>query len=180
MNSSFPFRRSGALKRSAEKLNAMSHEVSTPTTLSELADYLREECYQPSIYHIGPSWSHCGDTFCIEHTPSGYESFYVERGQRSDPIWIESSEASACRAFIALLDGERFSRSHCIAFTKGRSEIEAIEQKLISHGVQSTRNDIPAFGGPNDPRYRLFVTGRDKIIVDQLIASAQIPPVSLR
>jgi hypothetical protein len=164
----------------AKKIKAMTHEASMPTTLSELAVYLREECYQPAIFHVGPNWSHCGDTFCIEHTPSGYEAFYVERGKRSDPIWIESSEAAACRAFLALLDRERFSRSHCIAFTKERSEIEAIEQKLVCHGIQFTRNDIPVFGGPNDPRYRLFVIGRDKIIIDQLISSGQIPPVSLR
>ncbi|CAN5878020.1 hypothetical protein BH11VER1_BH11VER1_20420 [soil metagenome] len=156
----------------------MNLEASKPTTLIELAGYLSAECYQPHCYHIGPGWRGCGDTYCIERTPAGYEAFYVERGQRSSLIWVEDSEASACLSFIALLDGEKWSRAHCIAFTKSLSEIEQINEKLASLGIQATRNDVPTLGGPNDPRFRLFVTGRDKIAVDQMIASGQIPPVS--
>ena len=162
------------------KNSTMNPEASMPATLIELADYLRAECYQPEFYNIGPSWSHCCDTYCIELTTAGYEAFHVERGQRSGPIWIDGNESAACRAFIALLDGERWSRSHCIAFTASLTEIQRIEGELGSRGIQATRNDIPAFSGPNNPRFRLFVTGRDKITVDQLIASGQLPPVSLR
>jgi len=156
----------------------MDRRATMPTTLAELADYLRDECYQPSAYHLGPGWSHCGEAYCIEQTPAGFEAFCVERGQRSDPLWIESCEDSACRAFLALLDGDATSRSHCIAFTGNRAEIEAIEETLAFEGVRSRRNDIPAFGGIDDPRFRLFVEGRDKWVIDRLVEAGRIPAVS--
>jgi hypothetical protein len=156
----------------------MDRDATMPTTLAELADYLRDECYQPSAYHLGPDWSSCGDTYCLERTPVGFEAFYVERGQRSEPFWIEPSEAAACACFLALIVGDRSSRLHCIAFSGDVSEIETIGAILASEGVQSKRNDIPAMSGAEDPRFRLFVEGRDKRIVDRLVAAGRIPAVA--
>lgn len=156
----------------------MDGDPMIPTTLAELADHLRDECYQPSAYHLGPGWSQCGDTYCLEHQQAGFEAFYVERGQRSEPFWIEPSEAAACACFLALIEGDRTSRLHCIAFSGDVSEIEAIDEILASEGVQSKRNDIPAMSGAGDPRFRLFVEGRDKRVVDRLVAAGRISAVA--
>jgi hypothetical protein len=155
----------------------MDRDATMPTTLAELADYLRDECYQPSAYHLGPDWSSCGDTYCLDHTPTGFEAFHVERGQRSDPFWIESGEGMACARFLALLDGDRTSRLHCIAVSGDVSEIEAIDEILASEGVPSKRNDIPAMSAAGEPKFRLFVEGRDKRTVDRLVAAGRIRAV---
>jgi hypothetical protein len=151
-----------------------------PSTMAALAEYLRTECYQPSCYHIGSGWNHCGDTHCLEKTTSGYEAFYVERGQRSTTFFIEADEAIVCRKFLELLDRESWSRTHCIAFTAQLSDAERIEHELAAVGVRSVRNDIPAYRGPDDSIYRLFVFGRDLPMVEQMVASGQIPAVSLQ
>lgn len=156
----------------------MDRDATMPTTLAELAEYLRDEYYQPSAYHLGPGWSHCGDTYCLEHTPVGFEAFYVERGQRSDPFWIECAEGMACARFLGLLEGDRTLRLHCVAVSGDVSEIESIEEILASEGVRSKRNDIPSMSGAGDPRFRLFVEGRDKRIVDRLVAAGRIPAVA--
>lgn len=156
----------------------MDREATIPTTLAGLADFLREEGYHPSAYHIGAGPLQGGDAYCLEQTPAGFEAFHVERGLRSDPFWVEPCEHSACRAFVALLDRDSTSRSHCIAFTGNRSEIEMIERDLATEGIRTRRNDIPAFGGSDDPRFRLFVEGRDKKRVDLLVEEGRIPAVS--
>lgn len=156
----------------------MDRDATMPTTLAELADHLRDECYQPSAYHLGQGWSHCGDTYCLEHTPVGFEAFYVERGQRSEPFWIESSEGMACARFLGLLGGDCTSRLHCIALSGDVTEIETIEEILASEGVHSKRNDIPAMSSTGDPRFRLFVEGRDKRIVDRLVVAGRIRAVA--
>ena len=155
----------------------MSNVLTTaaqPKTMAELAEYLRSECYQQSCYHIGTGWSHCGDTHCLEKTTSGYEAFYVERGQRSTTFFIEVDETVVCGKFLELLDRDPWSRAHCIAFTAQLQDAERIEHELSAVGVRSVRNDIPAHQGPGDSRFRLFVFGRDLLKVQQMVASGQI------
>ena len=157
------------------KVNAMQPGSTTPATLADLALYLNAERYQPGLFHIGSGWSGCGDTFCLEQTAAGFEAFYVERGQRAEAMWIEPDEAAACQAFVALLDREPWSRSHCVAFSDDLAEISRINELLSVRGIQATRNDIPSFDGPDRPRYRLFAIGKDKLIADQMMNEGLIP-----
>jgi hypothetical protein len=156
----------------------MGGDRQTPATLEDLSRHLQAECYQPNAYHVGDGWSGCCDAHCIEKTRSGFEIFYVERGRRSKSIDVLGDEAAACQAFIAWLDRTRWSRGHCIAFTRSLGEIEEISEKLAARGIAAERNDLPAYAGPNDPRYRLFVFGTDKLIVDAMAANGDISPIS--
>jgi hypothetical protein len=156
----------------------MLESENKPVTIQLLGEYLRAECYQPALYHLGGSWSHCGDTYCLEQTSAGFEAFYVERGQRSSDCFIEQDEATACRRFIDLLDRQSWSRGHCIAFTPDVAEIEATTLTLQRHGIQAVRNDIPAYRFAGDRRFRLFVFGRDLQVVHQLVASGALSPLS--
>jgi hypothetical protein len=151
---------------------------STPQSLDELKNYLAEQCYQSSVYNIGPFWSSCADTWCMEHTRSGFEIFYVERGQRRKSDSIHESEAGACAAFLAKLNEDRWSQAHCVGFFSSEVAASEMGAKLIARGVPFKRNDIPAYRFSNDQRFRIFVFGTDKKIVDSMVASGNFPPLA--
>lgn len=50
---------------------------------------------------------------------------------------------------------------HIVGFFKYESDAIALENKLVSISIKSIRNDIPAYKTANDPRYRVFVIGKD-------------------
>jgi hypothetical protein len=140
--------------------------------MQELSDYLRRECYQPGFYHVGSDWESCGDTFCIDRVGDRFEVFYVERGQRGAAIRSCDTEAAACEAFLAVLDGERFACAHCVGIFTAQSEADTLAQQLASATIKFHRDAIP-YGGPLDKRHRIFVFGRDKIRFDELMHGKQ-------
>ena len=156
----------------------MANDAQSPSTLEELRKYLKKHCYQPSGFHVGSGWSGCADSHCIEKTYSGFEIFYVERGQRYETIELHEEEAAACQAFIRILDKDDWSRGHCVAWSPSLDEIDRIAKRMEARGVRVKRNDIPNYSGADDPRYRIFVFGRDKLTVDDMIRGGEIPALS--
>lgn len=148
-----------------------------PDTMQMLHEYLDSECYQPSIYHIGPEWSHCSESYCLEKTQLGHEAFSVERGQKSSIYFIEQEERIACRKFIELLGQDAWAKGHCISITSNPTEIEETFRILESYCIRAVRNDIPNFARVGDTRYRLFVFGKDVRTVKQLVASGTLRPL---
>ncbi len=144
--------------------------------LQELSAHLQRECYQPSVYHIGPSWGACGDTFCIEMIGGQFEVFYVERGQRGEAIHRCESESAACDAFLAALDRERFSRAHCVGFFTSKSDADSLSERLACADITVHRDAIP-YSSTTDMRYRVFVFGRDKLRAQAMI-DHEIRPVA--
>jgi len=156
----------------------MVNDVQAPSTLDELQKHLKNHCYQPSGFHVGGDWAGCGDTHCIEKTDSGFDIFYVERGQRYETIELHEDESAACRAFVKILERDEWSRGHCVAWSTSMDEIDRIARRMEARGVRVKRNDIPNYSGADDPRYRLFVFGRDKLTVDDMIQGGEIPALS--
>jgi hypothetical protein len=136
--------------------------------LQELSSYLQRECYNPNVYHVGPGWGACGDTFCIERVDGQFEVFYVERGQRGGLIHCAESEAEACAAFLAALDRERFSRAHCVGIFTTKSEADRLSDRLVSSGIAVHRDAVP-YSHRTDIRHRVFVFGRDKLRAQEMI-----------
>lgn len=142
--------------------------------LNQLSTHLKEECYEPGVYHIGPGWDVCADTFCIEKISRQFEVFYVERGQRGEAIYRSESEAEACDAFLALLERERFSRAHCVGFFETKPEADKFTERLVSAGINVHRDAVP-YNSSTDLRYRVFVLGRDKLRVQEIIGHKELP-----
>lgn len=136
--------------------------------MRELSEFLLQECYQPNVYHIGPGWESCGDTFCIDRVGIHFEVFYVERGQRGNVIRRCETEVAACAAFLEIIDREPFSRAHCIGFFTVQPEADALAQRLISAGIKVHRDAI-SYSSSTDMRYRVFVFGRDKLRAQELL-----------
>lgn len=50
---------------------------------------------------------------------------------------------------------------HLVGFYKDNNLVEAMESKLSNLGIRFVRNDIPAYQAQNDPRFRIFIVGKD-------------------
>jgi len=136
--------------------------------VQELLIHLQHECYQPKVYHVGPNWSACDDTYCLERIDGQFEVFYVERGKRGETIHRCENESAACDAFLAILDRERFSRAHCVGFFSTKTAADDFSERLVSAGITVHRDVIP-YSNSTDLRYRVFVFGRDKIRAQDVI-----------
>jgi hypothetical protein len=99
------------------------------------------------------------DAFCLDKKGNEWVVFYSERGCDSDPIFRSESENDACDFFFKYVTNQQ--HCHLVGFFKNESEAKELESKLLSIGVKPIRNDIPAYKTANDPRYRVFVVGKD-------------------
>lgn len=124
--------------------------------IRELAQRLFEEGCNPSSYAVG-SPGGASDAFCLTHNGSQWQVYYTERGQDSPPIYTSGSEAQACEFFFQHIMTMR--HDHCVGFFRSKANAEALQGKLHSCGVFSWCDQIP-YGGPGNPRFRVFVTGK--------------------
>lgn len=99
------------------------------------------------------------DSFCLDKKGDQWAVFYAERGHDSEPIFTSADEAAACEFFYQTI--LKIQHWHLVGFFQQESQAISLEEKLKSLGIQPVRNDIPAYQAANDPRYRVFVVGKD-------------------
>lgn len=122
----------------------------------ELAQRLYEEGCNPSLYAIGNRGA-ASDAFYLSHTGTQWQVCYTERGQDSPPIFASGSESQACEFFFKHIMS--MQHVHCIGFFKAKASAEALQAELSGLSIASSSDRIP-YGGPNDPRYRVYVAGK--------------------
>jgi hypothetical protein len=106
------------------------------------------------------------DAFCLAQRGDKWVVYYSERGQDSPPEYESSSEDDACQFFYKLVMEQQ--HWHILGFFKAEGDAIALERRLKSIGVEPIRNDIPAYKHRDDPRYRVFVAGKDIFKVREL------------
>ncbi|HWT00098.1 MAG TPA: hypothetical protein VN256_07615 [Pyrinomonadaceae bacterium] len=126
----------------------------------ELNERLDEEGFNSQFYCIGPGWRRLGDGFALDKVGDSFEWFYVERGQRGRAEKVFASEEEACRFAYETLSKDDRARSHMIGMFESEAEAAKLAQELSREGIRSKTDRIP-YGGPDDPRFRVFVYGRD-------------------
>lgn len=131
----------------------------------ELAKRLLEEGCNPSNFAIGSSGV-ASDAFYLSRRGAQWQVCYTERGQDSEPIYVSGSEAQACEFFFRHIMAMR--HDHCIGFFKSKGNALALEQELKGLGVLSWSDQIP-YGGEHDPRYRVFVTGKEIFVAREAL-----------
>lgn len=131
----------------------------------ELAERLLEEGCNPSMYAIG-SRGGASDTFCLSHRDAQWQVCYTERGLDSPPIYASGSESQACEFFFKYIMAMR--HDHCVGFFKSQDNAVALEHELRELGVISWSDQIP-YGGKHDPRYRVFVTGKEIFVAREAL-----------
>ena len=122
----------------------------------ELSQRLFDEGCNASLYAIG-SRGAASDAFCLTHNGAQWQVYYTERGQDSPPIYSSRSESEACEFFFQHIMAMR--HDHCVGFFKSEQSAAALQSRLQEIGLSSSKDIIP-YGGPNDPRFRVFVTGK--------------------
>ena len=126
----------------------------------ELAKRLYEEGFNPHFYCIGPGWRRLGDGFALDKAGDAFEWFYVERGKKSYLEKRFAAEDEACQFAYAALSQDKWAQSHLFDMFKSESEAANLTLALSREGIQSKIDRIP-YGGLDDPRFRVFVYGRD-------------------
>jgi len=84
---------------------------------------------------------------------------YTERGNDDAPIFESKSEEEACEFYFNYIM-TKFRHDHMVGFFKSVQNAKALSEKLSQNGIQSHQDKIP-YGGWIDPRYRVFVVGKD-------------------
>lgn len=103
--------------------------------------------------------SHGNDVYCLRNKNGIWSVFYTERGVDSPPIFSSVSQVEACEFFYDyIMEMEHW---HIVGFYKDISLAKAMESKLSSLSIRFVRNDIAAYQEQNDPRFRVFVVGKD-------------------
>ena len=99
------------------------------------------------------------DVYCLDQEDGQWIVFYTERGLHAEPIFSSSAENEACEYFFNLITS--MEHRHIVGFFREAQHAIDLEQTLNAMGIATVRNDIPYYGGPDDPRFRVFVVGKD-------------------
>lgn len=146
----FPTRYTGALAytRGIDSSNVMN--------IRDLAQRLAEEGCNPSAYSIG-SRGNASDAFCLTHQDGRWRVFYTERGLDSVPMFEAESETDACEYFLRHILSLR--HDHCVGFFRSAQQAQTLCERLLAADIACRSDQIP-YGGPEDPRFRVFVRGK--------------------
>jgi hypothetical protein len=123
---------------------------------SELTNQLLAEGCNPQNFSV---LSRKQDAYCIDKSGKQWKVFYSERGCDFEPIFTSNNESEACEFFYNLIIKQQ--HWHLVGFFKDEADAKALKEKLSALGINTIRNDIPAYKTANDPRYRVFVVGND-------------------
>lgn len=124
--------------------------------IEELKRRLVEEGCSTTNYSIGYRDS---DVFCLLNENGTWRVFYTERGQDNVPIFESQSEGEACKFFFDYIT-KQFRHDHLVGFFISEEKAMELSAMLEQNGIQSHRDKIP-YGGWVDPRFRVFVVGKD-------------------
>lgn len=128
--------------------------------IEELRQYLEAEGCNPHNYAIGSRGS-ASDAFCLTHNGTQWQVYYTERGSDQSPIYVSDEEAQACEFFRKHILSQR--HDHCVGFFRSEAAARSLVKQLAKLRVKAWQDRIP-YGGWTDPRYRVFVTGKDIFI----------------
>jgi hypothetical protein len=123
---------------------------------AELKQRLLEEGCSSHNFSIGHGGS---DVYCLAQEEGVWRVFYTERGKADAPIFESSSEAEACEFYFEYIT-KKIRHNHLVGFFISDQKASDLEAQLAQNGILSHRDKIP-YGGWSDPRYRVFVVGKD-------------------
>jgi hypothetical protein len=112
------------------------------------------------------------DAFCLDKQGNQWIVFYSEKGCDSEPIFRSESEEEACKFFFNHVTNQQ--HWHIVGFFKDEDDARKLEAALLAIGVKPIRNDISAYASADDPRYRVFVVGKDIFTVREHLGDVLI------
>jgi len=136
----------------------------------KLKQRLLEEGCNPSSYAIGSRGS-ASDAYCLTHNGQEWQVYYTERGVDGTPEFTSADEGEACEYFFNFM--MKFRHAHCVGFFQSETNANAMQEKLQKHGLHPFQDKIP-YSGWNDPRFRVFVSGREIFKARELLGKVPV------
>ncbi|MCB0100856.1 MAG: SPOR domain-containing protein [Anaerolineales bacterium] len=138
--------------------------------MEELKKRLVEEGCSQTHYSLGKRYP--GGAFCLIHEDGKWRVLYSERNLDEEPLFEGESEAAACEFFFKYMTTS-ILHTHLVGYFISLKNAEALADKLSAHGIATHRNDIP-YHGWDDPRFRVFVTGKDVFKAQELLGELPV------
>ncbi len=142
-----------------------SRVSSTPIrTVSELENWMKRECANNSGgYGIGQP---ADNGFEIKKIDTVWHWQFTERGT-ARTIQTFASEQEAVSFAYHQIRNDPWAWTHCVGWFRAERDSVALTAKLRARGLSFYSDQIP-YGGPSDPRYRIFVFGRDSLHIEKV------------
>lgn len=140
--------------------------------VGELAKRLLEEGCNPSTYAIG-SRGTAWDAYCLTFSGTWWEVYYTERGLDSAPIFTSESQSEACAFFFQHITSMR--HDHCVGYFRSEQKTSTLHRQLRGIGLEPWQDRIPY--GLHDPRFRVFVIGKEIFAAKQALGTIPVRDV---
>ncbi|KZL09813.1 hypothetical protein [Pseudovibrio sp. Ad26] len=126
-----------------------------PRNLVDLKAWMEANCCNFNGYSLDGEVILEG--FILRRENKQFILFYTERGTEREISRFNTEEEATQHAYEQLKE-DVWAWSHCLAFTKSTRKIQNLKTQLSDKNIYFYEDVIP-YGGPADPRYRLFVFG---------------------
>lgn len=134
------------------------------TTINDLYDWMVENFCNFNSYRLDGHPT--TDGYYYEKTESGYTWVARDRNIEVDR-WTFHTEAELVTHIYELVRADGWAWCHIVGFMDSMDELAELKAELQQRGINFYEDSIP-YGGPDDPRYRVFVHGRDAAQVADL------------
>jgi hypothetical protein len=119
-----------------------------------------------NFYIDGIGGPQTDDVHCLGFNNPNWEVYYIERGQKSEPIFSSTNEEEAINFYSDFVS--RIEHWHLIVFTRSAEILNDFKSKLESKNIRTIQNDIPNYKTAGDRVYRLFAVNKDVFIVKEI------------
>lgn len=110
------------------------------------------------FYIDGVGGPHQDDVHRLGFDGQKWTVYYIERGQRSNPIFSAKDKEEAIRFYNDFIS--KIEHWHIIVFTRSLKILDVFKEKLEKLNIRTIQNDIPALSTAGDKVYRLFVVNK--------------------
>jgi len=135
----------------------------TPTTIKELKNFLRKNCFNQKLYSIDGNIIYEG--FGLEKWGELFIWFYTERGNKENLKYFRSEE-EAVKYTFAKITTDKYAHSHLIKNTDIPETKNNILKELNKRNVKFWVEETPLL---DNKLYRIFVQGCDVNRVKDLV-----------
>lgn len=127
--------------------------------------FIAEGCNRFFIEGVGGPQS--DDVECLGLNNGLWEIYYIERGEKSTPIFSTPNKDEAIRYYHDHV--MKIEHWHLVTFTRSFDILTSFKRVLEELGVRTIQNDIPHYSTTGDRVFRLFVTNKDIFIAQEKI-----------
>jgi hypothetical protein len=111
------------------------------------------------FYIDGVGGPQSDDVECFGENNGQWEIYYIERGQKSKPLFSCTDKTEAIAYYYKHVLS--LEHRHLIAFTRSNEIMASKKRALESFGIRTIQNDIPHYRTIGDRIFRLFVNNQD-------------------